>query len=177
LEAFKKQYSKLLNDLMPTKARIILFSPLPFEQASQLPDPAERNRALGRYCDAIKDLAAARGLQFADLFHATRATAAPLTDNGMHLTDEGYRLTTAALEGSLGLEPTPVKWDEWEQLRKAIVEKNRLFFYRWRPQNETYLFGFRKHEQGKNAKEVAEFDPLIAEKEKEIAKLRAGRSH
>ena len=57
------------------------------------------------------------------------------------------------------------------QLRQAIVDKNQLYFYRWRPQNETYL-GFRKHEQGKNGKEVAEFDPLIAAKEKEIANYR-----
>jgi lysophospholipase L1-like esterase len=67
--------------------------------------------------------------------------------------------------------------DQAEALRQAIVEKNRLYFYRWRPQNETYLFGFRKHEQGRNAKEVAEFDPLIAEKEKEIAKLRVPKTH
>lgn len=53
-----------------------------------------------------------------------------------------------------------------------IIKKNKLFFYRWRPQNETYLFGFRKHEQGQNAKEVFQFDPLIAAEEKKIAELR-----
>jgi hypothetical protein len=65
------------------------------------------------------------------------------------------------------------KWlAESEPLRAKIVAKNRLFFHRWRPQNETYLFGFRKHEQGVNGKEVAEFDPLVAAAEKEIASLR-----
>ena len=49
-----------------------------------------------------------------------------------------------------------------------MLQKNRLFFHRWRPANETYLFLFRKHEQGQNAKEIPMFDPLIAEKEKEI---------
>lgn len=62
--------------------------------------------------------------------------------------------------------------DQTEKLRAAIIEKNRLFFHRYRPQNETYLFGFRKHEQGKNATEVAEFDALVARAEAEIAKLR-----
>ena len=71
----------------------------------------------------------------------------------------------------------PSENEQTEQLRQAIIEKNQLYFYRWRPQNETYLFGFRKHEQGKNAKEVAEFDPLIAAKEKEIAKLRVPKTH
>ena len=59
-----------------------------------------------------------------------------------------------------------------EKFQQSIIDKNQLYFYRWRPQNVTYLFGFRKHEQGQNAKEVAEFDKLVAAKEKEIAKLR-----
>ena len=64
-----------------------------------------------------------------------------------------------------------------EQLRQAIVAKNQLFFHRWRPQNETYLFGFRKHEQGNNAKEIPMFDPLIEKDEAEIAKLRVPVPH
>jgi len=64
-----------------------------------------------------------------------------------------------------------------EKLRQTINAKNQLYFYRWRPQNETYLFGFRKHEQGKNAAEVVQFDPLIAEQEAEIAKLRVPVAH
>ena len=67
--------------------------------------------------------------------------------------------------------------DQVEQLRQAIVAKNQLYFYRWRPQNETYLFGFRKHEQGQNAKEVPEFDPLVEKREAEIAKLRVPTPH
>jgi lysophospholipase L1-like esterase len=64
-----------------------------------------------------------------------------------------------------------------EKLRQTIIEKNRLFFHRWRPQNETYLFGFRKHEQGQNAREIPEFDPLIIELEKKIAQLRVPAPH
>lgn len=64
-----------------------------------------------------------------------------------------------------------------EKLRHAINAKNQLFFYRWRPQNETYLFGFRKHEQGNNAKEIPMFDPLIEKDEAEIAKLRVPVPH
>lgn len=55
---------------------------------------------------------------------------------------------------------------------ETIRKKNELFFHRWRPQNETYLFGFRKHEQGKNAAEVFQFDPLVEAEEKKIAELR-----
>ena len=68
-------------------------------------------------------------------------------------------------------------FDQVERLRKTINEKNRLYFYRWRPQNETYLFGFRKHEQGVNAREIPLFDPLVDAKEKEIAAMRKPVSH
>ena len=67
--------------------------------------------------------------------------------------------------------------EQAEQLRQKINEKNRLFFHKHRPQNETYLFGFRKHEQGNNAAEIPKFQPLIEAKEKEIAKLRVPQAY
>jgi lysophospholipase L1-like esterase len=69
------------------------------------------------------------------------------------------------------------EFDQSEALRAAINAKNELYFHRWRPQNETYLFGFRKHEQGRNAVEIVEFDPLIAAREAEIARLRVPVPH
>jgi lysophospholipase L1-like esterase len=62
--------------------------------------------------------------------------------------------------------------DQEEQLRKIVVAKNFDFFNFWRPDNDTYIFGYRKHEQGRNAVEIPEFEPLVAAKEAEIAKLR-----
>ena len=59
------------------------------------------------------------------------------------------------------------------QIRYQIVDKNLLFFHRHRPQNETYLFLFRKHEQGNNAVEVEQFEPLIEAADKRLAKLTA----
>tara|TARA_R110002049_G_scaffold2750_2_gene21670 strand:+ start:533696 stop:534550 length:855 start_codon:yes stop_codon:yes gene_type:complete len=49
-----------------------------------------------------------------------------------------------------------------------VVQKNQLFFHRYRPQNETYLLLFRKHEQGNNAVEIPQFDPLIEQADKAI---------
>jgi lysophospholipase L1-like esterase len=69
------------------------------------------------------------------------------------------------------------EWEQVERLRQTIIEKNLLYFHRWRPQNETYLFGFRKQEQGQNAKEIPQFDPLVAKLEKDIAKLCRPVSH
>jgi hypothetical protein len=67
--------------------------------------------------------------------------------------------------------------EQAEKLRLAIVKKNELFFHRWRPANETYIFGFRKREQGQNAVEMPRFDPLIAEQEQIIDELRVPHAH
>ncbi len=63
-------------------------------------------------------------------------------------------------------------FDRVEELRRAIAAKNLLYFNYWRPQNETYIFGFRKKEQGHLQPETPLFLPLIADKEAVIAKLR-----
>jgi len=64
-----------------------------------------------------------------------------------------------------------------KQLQYLIVEKNMLFFHRHRPQNETYLFLFRKHEQGNNAVEIPQFDPLIESVEKLIDDYAVPKTH
>jgi hypothetical protein len=147
------------------------------------PDPAVRNKVIRQYADAVRDVAAKRGHRFVDLFEAVPETPAAAdarsTDNGLHLTARGYRevaVRTAAAAFGVEADKARAAVDagsgDYEELRRVIGEKNELFFHRWRPQNETYLFGFRKHEQGRNAAEIPQFDPFIAEKEKEIAKLR-----
>lgn len=53
-------------------------------------------------------------------------------------------------------------------LVNLILKKEELFFHRHRPQNETYLLLFRKHEQGNNAVELPQFDPLVDAADQEI---------
>ena len=69
------------------------------------------------------------------------------------------------------------EFEQSERLRQTVVAKDRLYFHRWRPQNETYLFGFRKHEQGQNAREVPQFEPLVEHLEADIARLRKPVPH
>ena len=263
LPKFVNGLEALLDALAPSKARVVLMAPPGHEDLGRpLPDPAAQNRNLRLYGDAIRAVARKRGHGFVNLYElfAEAGKAAPLTDNGMHLTAYGYWRSAEALERGLGWEPPawrvgidgakasaegakvtdpregPLRFDvtddllptapppggttrpegrrvlrvaglaegsytlsidgkpaataaaagwakgvslssgpefgQAEQLRSAIVEKNHQYFHRWRPQNETYLFGFRKHEQGRNAREIPLFDPIVAEKEKEIARLR-----
>ncbi|MFO0899132.1 MAG: SGNH/GDSL hydrolase family protein [Pirellulales bacterium] len=201
LAQFAAGYRTLLDALAETKARFVLLSPLPVEKLGPpLPDPAADNARRQKYAAVIREIAAERGARFVDLFAllgpamsasggaAARGNAASLTpalshgeretltDNGIHLNARGYRVAAQALAKGLGW--TPVSPPEsgpqraaYEQLRGAILAKNELYFHRWRPANNTYLFLFRKHEQGQNAKEIPMFDPLVAEREQEIAKL------
>jgi lysophospholipase L1-like esterase len=184
LEKFENGLEKLLDALKPANAGIILFLPLPFESGTA----AEHNPDLKQYAEVIRKVGVRRGLFVADIGaqieqrrELTATPLPPLTDNGMHLTDLGYKFTADYILSSLGIRPwaggpdAELRWRNLntEPLRKAVTEKNQLFFHRWRPQNVTYLFGFRKAEQGNNAREIPEFDPLIAKKEKEIAKLRS----
>ena len=162
---FKAGLTRLLDALKPTGARLVLVSPPPFEANPALPDPGPNNANLALYAGAIRDVAAARSAAFIDLFGRVRdATLPPRTDNGLHLTPAGYAATAGLLVGGPAVPAGPAV----EAVRAKVVAKNRLFFYRWRPQNETYLFGFRKNEQGKNAVEVAAFDPLVTAAEAEI---------
>lgn len=179
LEKFEKGLEKLLDALKPAKARVVLFTPLgPI--GSEGGEGAEaRSKAVELYGEKVLAIAAKHGLRSVD---SNRYLSGPLamhssaqgevTVNGVHLTEAGYRVTADGFLQSLGIESVQLDWQQLEPLRRAVVAKNQLFFYRWRPQNETYLFGFRKHEQGKNAKEVAQFDPLVAKAEEEIAKLK-----
>jgi lysophospholipase L1-like esterase len=169
LPKFEKGLEKLLDALKPTSARIVLFSPMKFVPPAQT-NPANTN--LQRYAGSIRKVAEQRRHHYADLFDWDVGLLAKATDNGLHLNEAGYQLTAPVLLQALGLKMPTIPPEQWEPLRQAVIAKNELFFHRWRPQNETYLFGFRKHEQGKNAKEVAEFDPLIAKAEEEIEKLR-----
>jgi lysophospholipase L1-like esterase len=186
---FLEGYGKLLDLLTASAGEalrdVILISPPPLENlGAPLPDQSENNGKLGRYRDAIRGLATARGHRFVDLFEAMggdlvkagEKTVGPLTTNGVHYGDAGYTVMGEALVKGLGLtlpENLSANATEVVALRETVKKKDRLFFHRWRPVNETYLFLFRKHEQGQNAKEIPMFDPLIETEERKIEELRA----
>jgi lysophospholipase L1-like esterase len=108
-----------------------------------------------------------------------RLRVAGLAPGSYALTIDGKEVARATAEqwaAGVVLDRGP-EFEQAEQLRQAIIAKNQLYFHRWRPQNETYLFGFRKHEQGQNAREIPQFDPLVEKREADIAKLRVPAAH
>lgn len=178
LPRFEQGLGKLVASLRAANARIVLFTPAPVQACPGhlTPDQAAaRNEQIKLYAAAIRDFAAKSNMQLVDWFHALGGGFAhgPITENGVHPTEAGYRDTAAGFLGALRFPPQTIDWERWDAVRRAVVAKNELFFHRWRPQNETYLFGFRRHEQGKNAVEVAAFDPLVAKAEEAVEAARA----
>ncbi|WP_197444144.1 SGNH/GDSL hydrolase family protein [Maioricimonas rarisocia] len=196
LDRFIAQYGKLLDDLSGTGARFALLGPLPPQRlGSEHPGDGSYGEKVALYANAINELARQRQIPFIPL--EMPETEEPLTNNGLHLNALGYHATAPQIVRGLAgaeraeqikLPPPATPWpvedhlsaeareqleDPADALRHAIIRKNRLYFHRWRPQNITYLFGFRKHEQGQNAPEVAQFEALVREVEGEIARRRS----
>lgn len=263
LAGFNSNMKRLLDTLDKTQARIALVSTIPQERMDPpMPDSSVNNKNLKLYADAIEAIAKQRSYHFVDLYDAVETametSESPLTDNGVHLNDAGYRVAADAFVTGLGLSATgesitingrgellssegikvlridamdggnqiiasvqpdrfsgntlrltvsdlfsgdyslriggrefgPFSANEWSNgveipwtpvseqealLLDTIRIKNELYFHKWRPQNETYLRGFRKHEQGQNAAELEEFDAYIEAEEAKINDLKIPR--
>jgi len=174
LPKFKADLNRAIDSIQQNskeKIRFVLLSPIRhLKMSAPLPDPAKHNTQLAIYAKAIREIAEQRSFPFVDLFDwKPSGKAREISDNGIHLTAAGYHLFADEIAKQLGWKTRGSKFDE--DLRQIIVRKNNLFFDRWRPQNETYLFGFRKHEQGQNAREIPQFDPLVQAEEEKIFKL------
>jgi hypothetical protein len=183
LPSFRTGLEKMLDMLKDLNAReTVLIGPIAHEDLGPpLPDGKQHNKWIRAYADAMKDVAAARGHRFVDLYTVTAspANSRHLTSNGIHLTPIGYWHAAGAIELGLGLEHSPdvVREDgtlsdgRLEQIRQLSIQKNVQFFNQWRPANETYIFGFRQKEQGRNAAEMPQFAEPIAKLEEQITKL------
>jgi len=104
---------------------------------------------------------------------------ANLPRGNYELIHEGKVLATGSAQNwkrgiQLAWEPSN---DRARLLREAINRKNRHFFHQWRPQNETYLRGFRKHEQGQNAAEIPLYDKFIDMEESKIDALKKPQAY
>ncbi|WP_166826848.1 GDSL-type esterase/lipase family protein [Thalassoroseus pseudoceratinae] len=176
LPKFLKQYGKLLDDLQAAteaNARFVLLSPT-LQTPVIAPEKVveHNNRLIAAYAKGIQAMAVDRGVSYISALNllsryqnvdgANRAT-----DDGVIPNRDGFRLSAKTIFGEVKTSA------EHEPLRQAIVLKNRYYFQQWRPQNITYLTGFRKHEQGQNAAELAEFNALIAKQEQRIRELKS----
>ncbi|MEQ1851408.1 MAG: hypothetical protein ABMA01_07430, partial [Chthoniobacteraceae bacterium] len=167
------------------KVRFVFVGPIKHEDLRAtrpgLPDPAEHNALLAEYGKVMEEIAAEKSSPFVrgEWQKSAGVDLAQGTDNGIHLTPRGFRALSESFAAQLGWTTDAAKWDaetpEQRTLREAILRKNSLFFHRSRPANYTYIFGFRKHEQGRNAVEIPKFDPLVEKAEANVIGIAAGK--
>ncbi|MBI4623001.1 MAG: c-type cytochrome, partial [Verrucomicrobia bacterium] len=187
LPDFVQAFEKLLRQIEHASRRIVLVSPMPFERPPRtlLPDLTRHNANARRYADAVRDIAARRGLAFADLFTPLAAPpkdAPKLTDNGLHLNERGHEVVAEEIARQLGL--TPRRPDSRDRLRGAALEFERLWFDSWRPMNWDFLHGahtnvaFSRSWQDGDRRifpdEMTDFLPILEAAESNIARALAG---
>ena len=108
LAQFKSEVDRFLKDTKSKRyngkvaPRIVLFSPIAHEDLKDpnFGDGAANNERLRYYAEAMAEVARANDVQFVDLFDPSQKlyaeAKAPLTFNGIHLTDAGDRQTRPA---------------------------------------------------------------------------------
>jgi hypothetical protein len=195
LTEFREAYTKLLDQFTPKFKTLILVTPVPFENGGGLlPDLSQRNALLGEHAHVIQELARARALTLVDLF--TELTMQPrsrLTSDGLQLTLLGHAELARAFARQIGSRsiadragtPTTGVWPhaDFERVRQAVIEKNRLWFHYSRPQNWAFLGGDRTTQPSSRdhrdpkvrwfPAEMEKFLPLIRDAEKRIDQLAA----
>ena len=130
----------------------MLFSPIAAEKHTDpnFPDPGPLNQNLKLYSDAMAETARSYGVPFVDLMAPSAAAYAkakePLTVNGVHLTDEGYRaLAPAMFETLLGKRAPLMNGEAFEKLRAAVNQKSSIWHSRYRTVDGYNVYGGRSH--------------------------------
>ncbi len=128
--------------------RLVLATPIACEQHPELalPDTQARNEILRAYASAVEAVAREQGVGFVDLFTPSLAwfTAAerPLTINGVHLSQEGYRRLAPELFRQLfGTEPGSL--ESGSLLQQAVADKAWYWRNDYRMLNGVHAYGRR----------------------------------
>ena len=177
---FQKGLERLLKETGVENRRFVLLSPppaergfgaeLPFRKTGQPAGPdyvSRRNAILKSYRDVIASVAREGGHRFVDLFSTLQKGEVPYSSNGIHPSEEGYRRIARIMATTLHLPEPAVALGsgQAESLRSIVVRKNTLYFHRWRPRNDAFVYGERKNEQAVAQTEPAKFEPFVTAQE------------
>ncbi|QDV65383.1 Cytochrome c-552 precursor [Crateriforma conspicua] len=128
--------------------RLVLASPIAMQQLSEfnLPDADERNLLLRNYADAVAQVAGEMQVGYLDLFSPTlqwfTTSDEPLTINGVHLSEAGYRkLAPVIMQQLFGADAQVPETDSL--LYQAV--KDKAWFWRndYRMLNGVHAYGRR----------------------------------
>jgi glucose/arabinose dehydrogenase len=133
-------------------ARLVLFSSIPYQDLGRrtLPDGTEHNARIELYNRALSEVAAERGVPFVDLYapmlRAYRLARRPLTINGIHLTEDGDDVLARIIEVALFPgDPDGADTQRTRDVRALVLEKNRLWFNRYRATDGYNVYGGRSN--------------------------------
>ena len=187
VEPFRQGLERLLDALGSDRRRFVLLSPTPMEAgfgtelalarhgggASGRSYASRRNATLGLVRDAIAETAQDGGHAFVDLFGALRNARGTYSEDGIHPSENGYREIARIIGDQLKMPPPRIDLDSEpaERIRAAIVKKNTLYFHRWRPRNDAFVYGERKDEQKIAQTEPEQFEPFVARSEEVVRRL------
>ncbi len=190
LPRFRRDLERFIQESTTTKyngkaaPRLVLLSPIAQEDLKNphITDGKKNNENIKLYSDAMAEVARRHNVVFVDLFRPSQrlyeAADHPLTINGVHLNDEGYKRLAPVLDEALfGPRPASTKAD-MKVLFDAVQEKNLQFFYDYRAVNGCYIYGGRKAPFGivNFPAEFAKLRKMIENRERRIWEIAQGQS-
>ncbi|MCA9175761.1 MAG: HEAT repeat domain-containing protein [Planctomycetales bacterium] len=152
VEKFIEEMKRLIEHTKSTDygrgaPRVALISPIAFENTgdSNLPDGKQHNERLREYAAALKEVAAATGVAYVDLFSPTLAlfekSDQRLTLDGAHLNADGYAELAPILDRQLFGPDGPQSVDA--ALKKIVDDKSFHWWHRYRAVNGYSIYGAR----------------------------------
>jgi len=168
LASFQKGLNRLLDRLENLSRQIVLITP-----PAVVVHDNSLNLMLGRYAEILLETGRSRGHLVVDLFGDEALNAPACRENGLHLSAAGYQKVAEIWVQKLKLPPVRIDLNNSraDKVRQAIIKKNTLYFHRWRPRNDAFVFGERRDEQKIAQKEPLQFEPYIEQQEQRIRKF------
>jgi mono/diheme cytochrome c family protein/glucose/arabinose dehydrogenase len=165
--------------------RLILVSPIAFENLSakrDLPDGKKENENLALYAKAMGEVAAARKVEFIDLFDATAKLYGtldqPFTRNGFLPSDEGYKkLGPVLVDLAFGKSPRKAA-GKAPAVVEAIRDKDWFWFNDYKMLNGVHVDGRRYKPFGPDnyPAETAKMRAMTEVRDRAVWSVAMGRS-
>ncbi|RZM23749.1 MAG: dehydrogenase, partial [Pedobacter sp.] len=130
--------------------QLAVVSPIAFEDLSKqydLPDGKKENVNLSLYASAMKEVAAANNVVFAEVYTPTKkwfdTADKPLTIDGSQLSDEGYARFAPLLADQIFGKASPKAEVNRALVHEAVLEKNWMWHNDYKIPNGVHAYGRR----------------------------------
>ncbi|MEL7500215.1 MAG: PVC-type heme-binding CxxCH protein [Planctomycetota bacterium] len=188
-ELLKSTKAKSFSD-SDNPLRIVVVSPTAFEVTGDraLPKGDIENTNLALYTKAMKEIADANDVAFADIFTPTQTafgnSDARMTLDGFQLSDSGYQALAPILTKALFGDDVQIPATVNERLKAEVDYKNFHWWHRYRAVNGYSIYGVRGKAGSDGTynntdvmeRERAILDQMTANRDQRIWKLAAGET-